>query len=122
MKYKIIVDGYRPIVRDKIITFKDKPIEISIGELLMRIVFLRDDGEPRVQISFDDKVATTQFYNINKKNSVVGIFEPFEIGYNEHKDPIFFSCILTTEDSKDGNRSVDFIFWEKEQKNEVLAV
>lgn len=112
------VGAFVPLVQKSILTFGDNPIVITIDNLVLNIVFLKDEDEPRALMKFEGKVATLQFFNINRSNSIVGIFEPYEIAYDVDKNPVFFSCVVNTENAQNGNRFVNFIYWKKKSYNE----
>ena len=119
MEYNIQVGEFNAIITNSIIVSYDNPAKIILENgLTLEIMFLSDDGEPRVNKEVQDKTLRIIFLNINRNNSIVGVFEPAEIGYGSDGNPVFFSCVVSTESSKNGNRLITFTFWNKRSNSD----
>lgn len=104
------IGDFEILKNGEIIVFRNASIELKLIEhgidSVLLIKFSKiEDTKPMIRQYVENNIMIFDFINIDKNQSVAGIFEPTEIAVSDDgMHTIYLSCALMTLKNEDGNR------------------
>lgn len=104
------IGDFEILKNGEIIVFKNASIELKLIEhgidSVLLIKFSKiEDTKPMIRQYVENNIMIFDFINIDKNQSVTGIYEPTEIAVSDDgMHTIYLNCALMTLKNEDGNR------------------
>lgn len=119
MEFVEYIEGYKIIRHGEIIVYNDNEVRIELIDgdepIILKIQFRNQGGRvSSISQEVEGDTLVMKFINFERDNSIGGVFEPIQIGKISETEYLYFSCVIHTLNSNDGNRLLKYSFLKKQ--------